>query len=67
MTNVNQEYLARVGGLFNSMASCSVPIAAMIVASISPFVSIAYLYIGCGILVIVLFITQLFNKHLRKL
>jgi DHA3 family macrolide efflux protein-like MFS transporter len=67
MTNINQEYLARVGGLFNSMAMCSTPIASMIVASIAPFTSIVYLYAGCGVLVILLFIAQIFNKHLRSL
>lgn len=67
MSNVEQEYLGRVGGLFNSMAMCSAPIASMIVAAIAPFISILYLYAGCGMLVILLFISQLFNKHLRKL
>lgn len=67
MTNINQEYLGRVAGLFNSMAMCSTPIASMVVASIAPFTSIMYLYAGCGILVILLFIAQIFNKHLRKL
>ncbi|WP_017413948.1 MFS transporter [Clostridium tunisiense] len=67
MTNINQEYLGRVAGLFNSMAMCSTPIASMIVASIAPFTSIMYLYAGCGILVILLFIAQIFNKHLRNL
>lgn len=67
MTNVEPEYLGRVGGLLNSMSMCSTPIASMIVAVIAPFISILYLYAGCGILVMLLFIIQLFNKHLRNL
>lgn len=67
MSNVQQEYLGRVGGLFNSMAMCAAPIASMIVASIAPFTSILVLYIACGILIIALFTIQIFNKHLQNL
>lgn len=67
MTNINQEYISRVGGLFNSMAMCSTPIASMVIASIAPFTSIVYLYAGCGVLVIALFLFQMFNKTLRSL
>lgn len=67
MTNVPQEYLARVSGVFNSMAMCSTPIASMIVASIASFTSIFWIYMGCGILVMLLFVFQLFNKNIRNI
>ncbi|WP_040213106.1 MFS transporter [Clostridium polynesiense] len=67
MTKVNKEYIGRVAGLFNSLAMCATPVASMIIASIAPFTSILFLYAACGVFIILLFVTQIFNKHLRDI
>lgn len=67
MTKIDKDYIGRIGGLFNSLAMCAAPLASMLVASIAPFTSILFIYVVCGVFVILLFISQIFNKHLRKI
>lgn len=61
MTNTPNEYLGRVGSIFNAMASSSIPIGSFLLALVLPFSSIiqAYFYVGVITIIIFLYIRTL--------
>lgn len=67
LEHVPQEFLARVSGVFNSLANVAVPIGSMVVALLCNFMSVLELFFFFGTGVFLLFIVQLGNKSLRKL
>lgn len=67
LEHVPQEFLARVSGVFNSLANVAVPLGSMVVALLCNFMSVLELFFFFGAGVFLLFIVQLGNKSLRKL
>lgn len=67
MNHVEEAYLARVGGLFNSMASAATPLASFIIAAIAKFLSVVQLFLICGILCLIFFTLINFNKYVKQL
>ncbi|MCF0149760.1 MAG: MFS transporter [Clostridium sp.] len=66
MKTVTQEFLPRVGAIFNAGALCAIPITASIIGIISQFVSIKMLFLCFGILVSLLFLIMFLNKTIKK-
>lgn len=66
-TKIDREFIPRVAAVFNSIALCATPFGAIIVASLCKFLSLQQVYLFFSILVIILFLSQMFNKVLKKL
>ncbi|GFZ34038.1 MFS transporter [Clostridium zeae] len=66
-TKIDREYLSRVGAIINALVLCATPLGSFIFGIISSVVSIKLLFLSLGILVVVLFLTQILNKSLKNL
>lgn len=62
-----EEYIGRVGSIFNAMACSSLPIGSFLVAAILPFIPLAQTYILVGLITIIIFTIFGRLKTLRKL
>lgn len=67
MIHVEEEYLARVGSMFNSMAMATTPISSFLIAIIVKYFSVIQLFIASGILVLVFFLCLSFNNTIKEL
>lgn len=67
MTKVEQQYLGRVAGLVNSLASASTPLGAGVVGGLCLFLSTPQLFLVFGILMVVLFFAQRYNKNMQEI
>lgn len=67
MYNVEENYMARVGSIFNAMASSMNPIASFAIAAIMSFFSLNVLILISGAFCIILFISLSFNKNIKEL
>lgn len=67
MYNVEEEYMARIGSIFNAMASSMNPIASFTIAAIMSFFSLNTLILISGTFCILLFISLSFNKNIKEL
>lgn len=67
MEKVEQEYLGRVSGVMNAMAVCAMPLGAFIVGGMSSLISIQLIFIVSGVVIILIFMAQKFNKALQEL
>lgn len=67
MEHVEENYLARMGSLFNSMAMLATPIASFFFALLASFLTISQIFILTAIGGIILLIVMCFNRTLKKL
>lgn len=67
MEHVEENYLARIGGLFNSMVMLATPIASFFFALIAKFLNISQIFLLTGISGMILLIVMCFNQTLKKL
>ncbi|MFA6941877.1 MAG: MFS transporter [Clostridiaceae bacterium] len=67
ISNVEQEFITRSISFVNSLALCSVPLGGGITGLLCGFLSLQTVFLIFSIAVIVLFISQLFNKSLKQL
>ncbi|MBP3910647.1 MAG: MFS transporter [Niameybacter sp.] len=62
MEHVEENYLARIGGLFNSMVMLATPIASFFFALIAKFLNISQIFLLTGISGMILLIVMCFNQ-----
>lgn len=67
MEHVEENYLARIGGLFNSMVMLATPIASFFFALLAKFLNISQIFLLTGISGMILLIVMCFNQTLKKL
>ena len=67
MEHVEENYLARIGSLFNSMVMLATPIASFFFALIAKFLNISQIFLLTGISGMILLIVMYFNQTLKKL
>ncbi|MFD3158852.1 MFS transporter (plasmid) [Haloimpatiens sp. FM7330] len=67
MKNVDKEFLPRVAATFNALALCATPIGGFIVGGLCTVMSLSQLFMDVSITVIILSLSQLFNKELKKI
>lgn len=67
MEHVEENYLARIGGLFNSMVMLTTPIASFFFALLAKFLNISQIFLLTGISGMILLIVMCFNQTLKKL
>ena len=67
MSKVDQSILGRVAGINNSLVMAATPIGSFVVASLCTFLSTPNLFLIFGIIIIVLFLGQMYNKALREI
>jgi MFS family permease len=67
MEHISEEYMSRVGAIFNAIASSTTPLGSLIVAGAVLFLSVNQLFIVTGICTIILFIGMLSVKVLRQI
>ena len=67
MSNIEQEFIPRAISFVNALALSSVPLGGAIVGLLCGFLSLQTIFLLFSIAVILLFITQIFNKSLRRL
>lgn len=56
MVNTPNEYLGRIGSIFNAMASSSIPVGSFLLALALPFSSIIQTYFCVGVITIIIFL-----------
>ena len=56
MKAVSQEYLARVGAIFNASACAATPITSVVVSALSTKLAVSEIFFICGILCVILFL-----------
>ena len=62
MEHVEENYLARIGGLFNSMVMLTTPIASFFFALLAKFLNISQIFLLTGISGMILLIVMCFNQ-----
>lgn len=67
MTKIEQEYLGRAAGLVNSMASAATPLGSCLVGGLCLFLTTPQLFLIFGILMVVLFFVQRYNKNMQEI
>lgn len=67
MTKIEQEYLGRAAGLVNSMAAAATPLGACLVGGLCLFLTTPQLFLIFGILMVVLFFVQRYNKNMQEI
>jgi len=67
MSLVDDDYIGRAGGIFNSLVSSSMPLASFGIAAIAPFFSVNQIYSIFGILAIVVYLLCIKLKVLKNL
>lgn len=67
MEHISEEYMSRVGAIFNAIASSITPLGSLIVAGSMLFLTVNQLFIVTGICTILLFIGMLSVKVLRQM
>lgn len=67
MSRVSDEYITRTISFVNALALCCTPIGGAIVGALSSFLSLSTIYLVFSILLLLLFISQVFNKSLGNI
>ncbi|MEG1870696.1 MAG: hypothetical protein RR192_01705, partial [Peptostreptococcaceae bacterium] len=67
MQRTDQEYLGRVAGILNSLAMVSIPLGSLIVAGLCVFLSVTQLFLVFGIVMVVSFMLQKYNKSIEDI
>lgn len=67
MEHIEESYLSRAGAIFNAIASSTIPLGSLIVATAMTFITLEQLFVATGIFTIILFVGMLFIKTLRQL
>lgn len=67
LKKVSGEYLPRVAAIFNAVALCATPLMSSIVGVVSSFIPLELVFISFGILVVILFALQIFNKSIKEI
>ncbi|WP_170272262.1 MFS transporter [Clostridium tarantellae] len=67
MENIEQKYLSRAAGVFNSLAMSSTPVGSVLISIMCLTLSVTQLYFIFGIGIILLFIFQKYNKSIQKI
>lgn len=67
MEHIEDSFLSRAGAIFNAIASSTIPLGSLIVATAMTFITLEQLFVATGIFTIILFVGMLFIKTLRQL
>ena len=67
MSSVDDNYLGRAGGIFNSLVSSSMPLASFGIAAIAPFFSVNQIYGIFGLLALAVYLLSIKLKVLKNL
>lgn len=67
MTKVEQQYLGRAAGIVNSLACASTPVGACLVGGLCLLLSTSQLFLIFGVLMVVLFFVQRYNRSMQEL
>ncbi len=67
MTSVKEEYLARAASVFNALGLCASPIASCIVGAMAGFLPLEIIFMGSGILCLIVFIAQILNRSIDEI
>lgn len=67
MEHVEEHYLARIGGLFNSMVMLATPIASFFFAFLANFLAVNQIFILTAIVGILLLVVMCFNRTFKEL
>lgn len=67
MLKTDQSYISRVGGLFNALGAALMPIGSFIVAIISQYLNVLTIFVGFGIMTLIISIIAIFDKRLEIL
>ncbi|MFD3158726.1 MFS transporter (plasmid) [Haloimpatiens sp. FM7330] len=67
MTSIDKEFLPRAAAISSVMDLCSIPIGGFIVGGLCKFFSIPQLFMIVSTAIIILSVSQLFNKELKKI
>ena len=67
MDNVENEVLARVSSIISALAMIATPLGSFLVSIFCNVVAIDLLFFIVGIITVVFFIIQLFNKSIQKI
>lgn len=57
MKTVKQEYLARVGSIFNAGASAATPVTSLAVSALAAFCSVSQIFMCSGVICVIIFLT----------
>lgn len=67
MSNTPDEYIGRVGSIFNSMANSAIPAGSLLLAITMPYLSIRHTYFYVGIITILIFLSIRRLKPIRRM
>ncbi|MGV8146083.1 MAG: MFS transporter [Alkaliphilus sp.] len=67
MSKIDSEYLPRTIAMINALALSTIPLGGALVGALVLFVPLKEVYVIFSLAVLLLFITQIFNKSLREL
>lgn len=67
MQNIEKDYMARVFGIMGALSMSSMPLGSFLLSGICKVLSTTQIFLMVGILTVILFLTQIFNKNLREL
>lgn len=62
MKSVEESFMARCAGVFNAVSSASMPIVSALCSAAAVFLDVSVIFIACGVLTVVLFISTVFAK-----
>lgn len=67
MTQVPNELIGRISGIFTSLACVSIPAGSFFLAAVSTFMTIRQIYLGTGILTVTLFLIISHSKGMKQI
>lgn len=67
MQKIEKEYMARVFGIMGALAMSAMPLGSVIVGGLCLVMSTTQIFLVVGILTVLLFLSQVFNKNIRSL
>lgn len=67
MSSIDDEFMGRAGGIFNSLVSSSLPLASFAIAGVAPFFSVNQIYGIFGLLAIIVYLFSLKSKVFKNI
>ncbi len=67
MQKTEQEYLGRAAGILNSLCMAATPVGSLAVGSLCVFLSTSQLFLIFGIGIVILFLSQRYNKSMQEI
>lgn len=64
MSSVDDEFMGRAGGIFNSLVTSSMPLASFGIAAIAPLFSVNQIYLIFGVLALFVYMLSVYNKKI---